>query len=277
MVSQIFRSVFTRRVFALQKQGQMEFEKLLRTNPPKVLILYTTKNDFLPNCLSQSLKQDYVNYETYILDDSTDPTFIEMIDKFAVTHNVRVVRRGNIGPRNKAGNINHLLMSVKPQYDYFVMLDADEIIPNNYISANLPFFYAKGCENLGYLQSTHSGYKTDSFFSNVFMRDIESTNAISLFSSAKTSFVQHIGHGVLISRNCYEKIGGLPNIVAEDQSSSLIMYKHGMTGIHSNVAPCSEMAPLDYIAARKRNVRNIYAQIEIIKKMLFGVFRYQQK
>ena len=41
------------------------------TNPPKVLLLYCTCNDFNADALKESMAQDYPNFETVILDDSS--------------------------------------------------------------------------------------------------------------------------------------------------------------------------------------------------------------
>ena len=50
---------------------------------PHVVLVYCTYNDFEPTCLEASMRQEYDNYDTVILDDSTKPEFMAKIDAFA--------------------------------------------------------------------------------------------------------------------------------------------------------------------------------------------------
>lgn len=54
----------------------------------KVLLVYCTCNDLEEQALSYSINQNYKNYDIVILDDSSDQTYIERIDKFALKNNI---------------------------------------------------------------------------------------------------------------------------------------------------------------------------------------------
>jgi cellulose synthase/poly-beta-1,6-N-acetylglucosamine synthase-like glycosyltransferase len=61
---------------------------------PKVLVVFPTYNDFMPDIVRRNICQTYQNIEYYILDDSNDPDYIDMINQFVKEYpNVKVVRR----------------------------------------------------------------------------------------------------------------------------------------------------------------------------------------
>lgn len=114
----------------------------------KILLLYCTCNDFDSSSLEKSMKQKYHNFKTVILDDSDNEDYKAQIDEFSRIHNIEVIRRSNrVG--FKAGNINNYLLSeeIKGSYDYIVILDSDEILPENFITESLKYFYKH--QNIG--------------------------------------------------------------------------------------------------------------------------------
>lgn len=130
-------------------------------NAPRVLLLYCTCNDFNAAALAACRKQDYPNFKTVILDDSNKFEYIREINKFQILHSdVEVVRRKNkVG--YKAGNLNNYL-SERTDYDYFVVLDSDEVIPSDYIKRVLKYFaFNKNC---GAVQAKHKAQKGENVF-----------------------------------------------------------------------------------------------------------------
>ena len=121
-------------------------------NAPRVLLLYCTCNDFNAAALSACRKQDYPDFKTVILDDSSDPSCLAEIDAYRCKHaNVEVIRRTD-RTGYKAGNLNNYLAG-RTDYDYFVVLDSDEVIPPDYIRQVLKYFaYDKNC---GAVQAKH--------------------------------------------------------------------------------------------------------------------------
>ena len=106
---------------------------------PRILLLYCTCNDFNAKALTACRKQTYRNCKTVILDDSDDPHFRRQIDEYQLRYgNVEVVRRTE-RTGYKAGNLNNYLKG-RTDYDYFVVLDSDEIIPPDFIEKTLKDF-----------------------------------------------------------------------------------------------------------------------------------------
>lgn len=56
---------------------------------PKVQLLYTTYNDFIPHAILQCTKQTYSNIEVVILDNSNNPKYISMIDQLMSLNGAR--------------------------------------------------------------------------------------------------------------------------------------------------------------------------------------------
>lgn len=129
---------------------------------PRVVMVYCTADDLAPATLAQCLDQDYENYEVVILDDSKTTEYKDQVDQFAAEHDLRVIRREKrVG--FKAGNLNHFLQA-DTSWDYFVILDSDEIIPHSFISRALDYFAFY--PDAGIVQGSHRATRNR----NAFMR-----------------------------------------------------------------------------------------------------------
>ncbi|MFC4760814.1 glycosyltransferase [Fructobacillus durionis] len=137
---------------------------------PKVALIYVTCNDFIPDALDTCMNQTYPNTHTYILDDSTDFTYQQKIDAFREKHEKTDVIRRSKHLGFKAGNINHFLKKYD-NWDYFVLLDSDEIIPNNFIEESIMFFMED--EKLGILQGNHVSTRNENRFMKRFFRGVD--------------------------------------------------------------------------------------------------------
>lgn len=233
----------------------------------KILFVYCTCNDFDAKSLAKSMNQKYHNFDTVILDDSTDEQYKAAIDAFAATHNIKVVRRADrVG--FKSGNINHYLMSEEckqKEYDYFVILDADEILPENYIIESLKYFYAK--ENIGIVQSNHIATRNRNFFMKLFHVGVNSHWPTYQIMKHFYGFSTMLGHGAMIKKDCYYAgKGGFPNLVAEDLCLSIEARKYGYFVAFAPNIICEEEYPIDYVAFKKRHSKWTQGNLEFIKK-----------
>ncbi len=229
---------------------------------PKILLLYCTCNDFMPECLYTSMQQEYRNFETYILDDSSDEKYIEMIDDFAKEHPVKVIRRENrVG--FKAGNLNNFL-GEKYDYDYFVILDSDEIIPPNFMQDSLKVMLSY--DDIGIVQARHTGTRNENFFMQLFSRSIKSHWPTYLQTKQYYGFQFFFGHGALISKECYFAAGKFPHLVAEDLCFSLKARLNGYLTMYVNTIECEEQFPVDYYAFKKRHSKWTQGNLEFIEK-----------
>ncbi len=236
---------------------------------PKVLLLYTTCNDFIPGALAQSMQQTYSNCQTVILDDSQDVHYRRQIDRFKHKHHgVKVIRRQHhVG--FKAGNLNHFLLHYH-DYDYFVLLDSDELIPHDFVIKALHYFVFN--PKMGILQCIHTSDRNQNYFMSLFSRGSNSFWGVYNTVKMKYGFLSLLGHGAMVSRKDYEKVNGFPLVVAEDLCFSVESRLQNFQIGFSNLIVCREEFPIDYIAFKKRQSKWTAGNWEFIRKYTRRIF-----
>lgn len=256
--------------YLAQKSLYNKYQDVISTNVSgandKVLLIYCTCNDFDGDSLLHSMQQNYSNYRTVILDDSNDEKYKRKINAFAKKYSVKVVRRKD-RKGFKAGNINNYLMSKECEedgsFDYVVVLDSDEIIPNNFITECLKFFYSE--QRIGIVQANHVSTRNRNFFMKLFHIGVNSHWPTYQTMKNFYGFSTMLGHGAMIKRDCYFKAGGFPSLVAEDLCLSIEARKHGYFVAFAPNIICEEEYPIDYIAFKKRHSKWTQGNLEFIK------------
>ena len=252
------------------RQNTKNKNNLLVKKNSKVLLLYTTCNDFDPESLLASSNQNYSNYEVYILDDSYDKKYIDKINQFAKENPwIKVIRRKD-RKGFKAGNINNFLQNYNINYDYFVLLDSDEIIPEDFITKTLNYF---NNNHVGIVQANHKGTRGKNLFSNIAQLGIYPSWTTFISVKNKYGIVTLNGHGAMISKECYEMSGGFPEIVAEDLGFTINSVNAGYQIVFANDIICEEVFPIDYLAFKKRAIKWTQGNVEFCKKYIFKIFK----
>ena len=256
------------------------YQQIINTDVSKandrILLTYCTCNDFDETSLEKSIQQEYHNFKTVILDDSTNDEYKKRIDEFSKKHNIEVIRRENrIG--FKAGNINNYLMreEVKTSYDYVVILDSDEILPKNFITECLKYFYSQ--DNIGIVQANHISTRNRNFFMKLFHIGVNSHWPTYQTMKHFYGFSTMLGHGAMIKRECYESAGGFPNLVAEDLCLSIESRQHGYYVAFAPNIICEEEYPIDYVAFKKRHSKWTQGNLEFIKKYTGKIAKSKMK
>lgn len=227
----------------------------------KVLLLYCTCNDFNAQALLESSKQNYENFQVVILDDSSKPEYISQIDNFAQEHNFEIVRREN-HKGFKAGNLNNYLQG-KTDYDYFVVLDSDEVIPSNFISKTLSYFESD--YNIGAVQTAHIAKGGGNVFQHLLGMSVKSNGKICQIMKNFYGSSALFGHGMMLSKDCYEKVEGFPEVVAEDISISVKIRNAGLKIVFAQNIVCLEEFPTNYLALKKRQCKWTQGNVEYMK------------
>ena len=229
---------------------------------PRFVLLYCTYNDFHPSALTASMAQAYENFETFILDDSTSPKKKAEIDEFAKEKGVKVVRRENrVG--FKAGNLNHFLQSYG-DYDYFVVLDSDEILPPDYLQEACKYFGA--LPKAGAMQARHVATGGENLFQSLLGMSVKSNGRTA--QEVKNFFGANalLGHGMAVSRECYEATGGFPHVVAEDISFAVLIKNAGYEIVYAPNIVCKEAFPTDYVSLKKRQCKWTQGNLEYMQR-----------
>lgn len=242
----------------------------VRVDPeqPKVVMVYCTYNDFSAESLELSMAQDYGNYEAVILDDSTDPEYMGSIDEFATKHGIRVVRRED-RTGFKAGNLNNFLRCA--DYDFFVILDSDEITPPEFISRALDYF--AHYDNVGIVQANHIATRNRNPFMRAFAAGVDSHWISYQTVKNQHGFLSLLGHGAMVSKACYDAADGFPKVVAEDLCLSITARDAGYVTAFASDIICEEEYPVDYLAFKKRHSKWTQGNMEFIKRYTSTIVR----
>ncbi|RKY35747.1 MAG: hypothetical protein DRP78_05205 [Candidatus Omnitrophota bacterium] len=238
---------------------------LTTTNSPQVALFYLTMNDFQENAVLSCLKQDYKNFELFILDDSTDRNYQHKIDCFIQHHpNVKLIRRLN-RKNYKAGNLNNALNTLYKDYAYFAISDADGILPENFLKKLMPYFNIS--PKIAFVQANQRWNNTQKteFAQNLGLNtDIHWKYYVP--AKFKYGFLMFYGHGAIIKSSVWKQIHGFPDTVTEDIAFSSLLCEKGYKGTFVPDVVCLEDFPADYKAFRKRNQRWIKGTIEYLLK-----------
>ena len=90
-------------------------------------------------------------------------------------------------------------------------------------------------------------------------------------------FSTMLGHGAMIKRDCYEKAGGFPPLVAEDLCLSIEARAHGYFVAFAPNIVCREEYPIDYVAFKKRHSKWTQGNLEFIKRYTGKIARSKMK
>lgn len=225
-----------------------------RANTPAVAVLYTTCNDFSERSAQSCVDLSYADFRVYILDDSDHPDMMARVDAFAAANpeRVEIVRRGS-RRSFKAGNLNHALYFVAKE-PFFAVVDADEILPVNFLSALVPTLVAD--PKCGFVQANH---RSDPDAQSTLGRDMGIGVDIhwKWYQPLRNDygFVMFLGHGALLRRSCWEDVGGFPEIVSEDLGYAISIRRRGYYGVFAQNVMCLEEFPETVRAFRVRHVK----------------------
>lgn len=256
-----------RKKFTLPPEGHWRHKH--GANPDKkVVAVYCTFNDFNSASLEACLDQDYPNTSFVILDDSTQRSYMDDIDTFAREKGIKVVRRTDKSGF-KAGNLNNYLKSA--EYDFFIILDSDEVIPSNFITRCLDYFAFY--PNAGIVQANHVATRNRNKFMRLFSIGVDSHWPTYQTVKHHHGFLSLLGHGALISRECYKDAGGFPHLVAEDLCMSIEARNKGYFVAFAQDITCEEEYPISYQAFKKRHSKWTQGNMEFIKKYTWRIIR----
>ena len=82
-----------------------------------------------------------------------------------------------------------------------------------------------------------------------------------------------IGHGMAISKQCYQATGGFPKVVAEDISFAIDVKNSGYQVIYAPNIVCKEEFPVNYLCLKKRQAKWVQGNVEFMKKYNRDIFQ----
>ncbi len=156
-----FAFAFSKRIVSLVIKPYQVPKLDALARQPKVAILYTTMNDVVPECV-EAIRPTYPS-DVFLLDDSKDPFKRAIVDELARERGFKVLRRAE-RKGFKAGAINGWLNLYGSQYDYFVLYDADSILPPDWVAETLKYAEHPDNADLAIFQGMINIWNTDKPF-----------------------------------------------------------------------------------------------------------------
>ncbi len=221
-----FSFVFSKRLFSLFLPPY-PLPALDRVDgSPRVAMLYTTMNDVVPECL-RALRQPYP-CDVFILDDSSDTSKRAIVDELASEVEASVLRRSE-RRGFKAGALNNWLRRHGSDYDYFVLLDADSLLPPDWVAEALRYAEHPDNRDLAIFQGMINIWNTN----RPFPRALAPTHLLS-HDEWERKLANYLGavvcygHNVMIRTAPVLEIGGFEEgYVSEDFATAVTLASHG--------------------------------------------------
>ena len=230
----------------------------------QVAVLYLTCDDFDPVACGSCLEQDHRESRLIICDDSRTIEGQGRVDAWVAgrSGDITVVRRGD-RRGYKAGNLNNAIATVVDE-DFFVVCDADEIIPADFVPRLLPYFAAPG---IAFVQASHEA-RADcaTRFSVVLGPTIKLFHDFCLTMRNRFGFVSCYGHGVMIRRSAWRAAGGFPEIVSEDLGFAARALAQGQRGVYLPEVKAWEAFPPNYRAFIAKYARIAGGTVEFFRR-----------
>lgn len=193
------------------------------TNYPRVALLCCTCDDVDVDVLKNLHSQTYPNLGVFILDDSRSNECRSLVDSL----NLKVIRRhSRVG--YKAGNLNNWLSQYGSSYPYFVVADADSILPDNFVEQMVCYAEHPENANVAIFESLIQAWNIGNKFArqqNV-MTPLYHRLKLQLDNRLDTNL--SVGHNNLYRTDVIKNVGGfLEDYLAEDFATSAEILKSG--------------------------------------------------
>ncbi|HNY33364.1 MAG TPA: glycosyltransferase family 2 protein, partial [Methanothrix soehngenii] len=214
---------FSELVLAIMaKSKYLPMLDMLIDHPP-VALLYVTFNDAIPDLIHRLKRQNYKNYEIFILDDSTDKNYIQLIDNFKFI----TLRRGD-RCGFKAGSLNNWLSKYGSKYKYFIIADSDSAFKPDFIEKIVRYAEHPSNKKIAIFQSMILPWNKDVPFSRL----VGALIPISLYYYKKLgnecSTVLSWGHNNIHRTESIINVGGFDErFIAEDFATSMNLIRYG--------------------------------------------------
>lgn len=258
-------------IFSLISRAISRGQQLGPAPPGRVAILYLTRNDFDAAAAKSCAEQTHPGCRLFILDDSTRADMMDKVDCFCRSRGpeISVIRRE--GRRGfKAGSINNALRQI--QCDYFAIVDADGVLPPDFVSSLLPHFSLDPA-----IAFVHGGNRPNPRQKSNFAADL-ALGIVPLWTTYfgprnRFGFVPFLGHGAILRKDVWKAIGGIPEIVSEDLAFSTKAAELGYVGYFADNVTSLEDFPSTYAQLRKQQEKYIKGGCEFIHRFLGSFLR----
>lgn len=195
------------------------------TEFPRVALLIAVCDDVIPEILERLQNQTYPELDIYVLDDSSTKHYQNLAEQSGYL----VLRRGT-RRAYKAGNLNNWLDRYGALYKYFVILDSDSMVGDDFVTQMVEYAEHPENQSVAVLQSKILSWNNAATFPRV----LGSMAALRLHVlervANRTNMMLSWGHNSLHRTDSILRVGGFhENITAEDTALSFMLSAQGYT------------------------------------------------
>jgi cellulose synthase/poly-beta-1,6-N-acetylglucosamine synthase-like glycosyltransferase len=126
---------------------------------------------------------------------------------------------------------------------------------------------------VGIVQANHIATRNVNPFMTLFAPGVDSHWVAYQTVKDRHGFLSLLGHGAMVSRECYCAAGGFPMVVAEDLCMSIAACDAGFVTAFAPDVICEEENPPDYLAFKKRHSKWTQGNMEFIKRFSGTILR----
>ena len=235
--------------------------KKITSKCPKVALLYLTRDDAVEDCLKNLYNQNYKNFEIFILDDSQDEYYQKMIDQ--TPH--KVIRRNTL-QGYKAGNLNNWLYKFGNEFDFFVILDSDSLIPSNFIQEMVWYSNHPNNKDIAIFQSKIIPWNQKTVYSKIIKELALTRMCIIEGVGNRLNMVFSFGHNNFHRTDCIMALGGFDeNLSPEDLSITFQLSEWGKQVKIIDLISY-DSTPDSFLVYKKRLIRWAKQTVEIFRK-----------
>lgn len=234
---------------------------------PAVALLCCTCDDVDADILGKLRHQTYPNLHIFILDDSQLKESQLAVD----SSGFKVIRRSNrVG--YKAGNLNNWLFRYGSNFPYFVVIDADSILPDRFIEEIM--CYAEHPDNytIAIFESLLHSWNNENEFVRLqtVMQSLNDRYKLRIGNRFHSSL--SVGHNNLYRTAAILDIGGFnENYLSEDHATSIEVLR-GNKWLLINVPLIAyERLPANLHEYAKRRARYAFQTFQLLNVKTFGL------
>jgi cellulose synthase/poly-beta-1,6-N-acetylglucosamine synthase-like glycosyltransferase len=123
------------------------------------------------------------------------------------------------------------------------------------------------------VQANHVATRNRNDFMGTFSIGVDSHWITYQSVKDRHGFLSLLGHGAMVSRDCYVAAGGFPHMVAEDLCMTIAARDVGYVTAFAPDIVCEEEYPVDYLAFKKRHSKWTQGNMEFIKRFTGRILR----
>jgi cellulose synthase/poly-beta-1,6-N-acetylglucosamine synthase-like glycosyltransferase len=198
---------------------------------PRVALVMVVCDDLVPVAAALLAGQTYPTTSVFILDDSSNECSRALVDALGFP----VLRRGSRSGF-KAGNLNNWLRIYGREFEYFVILDSDSILPLGCVQDLLHYAEHPANQKIAIFNTLPECWNDKARFPRLLSCVTPMRNWMRLRLDNLAATTLSTGHNNLHRTSAVLQAGGFnERLIAEDIALTLSLQQHGFRSVLTNV------------------------------------------